>query len=138
MNISDDIIRELIEKAVDAREHAYAPYSEFLVGSAALGSDGHIYTGCNIENVSYSATNCAERTAIFQGVSAGCLSFEAVAIVGARKDEKPGFCYPCGVCRQVLAEFSDVKKLKIIIAKSTSEYKIKTLDELMPFAFAEY
>lgn len=138
MGISDDIVRELIEKAVDAREKAYAPYSKFLVGSAALGSDGNIYTGCNIENVSYSATNCAERTAIFNGISDGCLSFEAVAIVGARKDEKPGFCYPCGVCRQVLAEFSDVEKLKIIIAKNKSEYKITTLGELMPFAFVEY
>ncbi|MCI8306808.1 MAG: cytidine deaminase [Lachnospiraceae bacterium] len=138
MNINDDVVKELVSKAIDAREHAYAPYSEFLVGCAALGSDGKIYTGCNIENVSYSATNCAERTAIFKGVSAGCLSFEAIAIMGARKEEKPGLCYPCGVCRQVLAEFSADEGLKIIIAKNIAEYKITTLDALMPFAFVEF
>lgn len=138
MNLSDDIIRKLIEKAERARENAYAPYSGFLVGSAVLGKDGSIYTGCNIENVSFSATNCAERTAVFKGVSEGCLSFDAVAVVGGRKDEGTVFCYPCGICRQVLAEFSETEKLTVIIAKSVSEYKITTLDKLMPHAFAEY
>lgn len=138
MVISDDIIRQLIEKAENARKKAYAPYSGFLVGSAALGSDGKIYTGCNIENVSFSATNCAERTAVFKGISEGCTSFSAVAVVGGRKDGNTVYCYPCGVCRQVLAEFSDERGLKIIVAKNVSEYKVTALDELMPCAFTEY
>ena len=138
MNISANMIEKLIEEAEKARNKAYAPYSGFLVGAAVLGNDGNVYAGCNIENVSFSATNCAERTAVFKGVSDGCTSFDAVAVVGGRKDADMVFCYPCGICRQVLAEFSDAKKLTVIIAKNAAEYKITTLGELMPHAFTEY
>lgn len=131
-------IKSLIEKAFDAQKHCYTPYSHFNVGAALLCSDGTIYTGCNIENAAYSPTNCAERTAIFKAVSEGHKDFAAIAIVGNKDGLKPGegdFCAPCAVCRQVMAEFCELKTFKIIIAKSTDEYLEHTLEELLPLAF---
>ena len=96
--------KELILSALKARENAYAPYSQFLVGAALLCSDGTVYTGCNIENISYSGTVCAERTAIFKAVSDGKREFSKIAIVGGKKGETIS-AYPCGICRQVMAEF---------------------------------
>ena len=97
--------RELLLLAIEAREMAYAPYSGFRVGAALLGKSGKIYKGCNVENAAYSPTNCAERTAVFKAVSEGERSFEAIAIVGGMAETINDFCAPCGVCRQVLAEF---------------------------------
>ena len=102
--------QELLNAALSARERAYAPYSKFLVGAAVLAKSGKIYTGCNIENASYGATNCAERTAFFKAVSEGVKDFEAIAIVGAPADEAAEntfseYAYPCGICRQVMQEF---------------------------------
>ena len=134
----DNMIEILVDKAMEIREKAYAKYSEFMVGAAVLGSDGNIYTGCNIENVSYSATVCAERTAIYNGVCNGCTSFEAIAIVGARKGEKIDYCYPCGICRQVMLQFSKYRKFKIILTNEQREYKIYTLAQLMPGAFDSF
>ena len=97
---------ELLKIAKEARERAYAPYSDFFVGAALLCEDGSVYTGCNVENASFSPTCCAERTAIFKAVSDGKRSFSAIAVVGGKKDSdilSP--CYPCGVCRQVISEF---------------------------------
>lgn len=125
--------KQLIEKAIRARELSYSPYSKFKVGSALLCSSGKIYTGCNIENVSYTPTICAERTAIFKAISEGEKEFEVVAIVGGF-DEKIDFCYPCGVCRQVLKEFVN-SDFKIIVAKSLDNYKVYTMNELLPFSF---
>ena len=99
--------RELLECAVDARKMAYAPYSGFRVGAALVGKSGKIYKGCNVENAAYSPTNCAERTAIFKAVSEGEREFTAIAIVGGMDETIADFCAPCGVCRQVLAEFCD-------------------------------
>ena len=95
--------------ALEAREKAYCPYSNFKVGAAVLFEDGKIYTGCNIENASFGATNCAERTAIFKGVSEGNREIKAVAVVG----DTNTYTYPCGICRQVIAEFADNENIKI-------------------------
>jgi cytidine deaminase len=128
-------IRELIERAAQAREFAYAPYSDYMVGAALLAADGEIYTGCNVENAAYGPSNCAERTAVFKAVSEGKRSFTAIAIVGGKRDGEGDFATPCGVCRQVLAEFDSAGSMTIIAAKSTEEYQIYTLKELLPHGF---
>ena len=122
----------LLEKAYEGRENAYAPYSNFKVGAAVLAENGKIYTGCNIENASYGATNCAERTAIFKAISEGNRKIRAIAIVGA-DDE---YTYPCGICRQVIAEFAD-KNTEIILGKKFLEYTVKTFAEILPGAFTK-
>lgn len=124
--------KELIKKAIEARALAYVPYSNFRVGAAILTEDNSIYNGCNIENASYGATNCAERTAIFKAVSEGKTKIKAIAVIG-RKDE---FTYPCGICRQVIAEFGD-KDTIVILAKNIDEYEVKTLEEILPGAFTK-
>lgn len=123
-------IQEIIQEAVKAKEFAYAPYSNFRVGAAVLTKNGKLYTGCNVENVSFGATNCAERTAVYKAVSEGEREFEAIAITGDNGDYLP----PCGICRQVLAEFAE-DSLKIILANSIEDYRITTLGELLPGAF---
>lgn len=128
--------QDLIKMALLARENAYAPYSNFAVGAAVLTKDGQVYTGCNIENASYGATNCAERTAIFKAVSEGHTEFTKIAIVGGKADEDISeFAYPCGVCRQVIAEFCKADEMKIIVAKSQTEFMEKTLEEILPYSF---
>ncbi len=98
----------LMQAALAAREHAHCPYSGFAVGAALLTTDGSIYTGCNVENASYSLGCCAERTAIFKAVSDGKRKFTAIAICGAPKGEAADApCIPCGACLQVMAEFCD-------------------------------
>ena len=125
--------RDLITAAFRARENSYSPYSRFRVGAALLCGNGEIYTGCNIENRAYGPTNCAERTAFFKAVSEGERSFAAISIVGGETD--PVWCYPCGVCRQVMAEFCSPDTFLIICAKSPAEYRIFTLKELLPEMF---
>lgn len=121
----------LVAEAIAAKEKAYVPYSRFRVGAALLTRDGKIYRGCNIENAAYSPTNCAERTAIFKAVSEGNLAFEAIAITGDADD----YVYPCGVCRQVMAEFCDSETFQIILVKNEKEWKSFTLEELLPGGF---
>ncbi|MBU3157134.1 cytidine deaminase [Clostridium estertheticum] len=123
---------KLVSQALQARKNAYAPYSNFKVGAAVLTDDGKIFTGCNIENASYGATNCAERTAIFKAVSEGYTTIKAIAIVGVQND----YTYPCGICRQVIAEFA-TDDTKIILGKNDTEYLVKTLDEILPGAFTK-
>lgn len=123
----------LVKKAFEARKLAYAPYSKWLVGAALLCKDGEIYTGCNIENFGFSSTVCGERTAIFKAVSEGKKDFSAIAIVGGdSKEGVKGFCYPCGVCRQVMSEFCDPDSFEIIVASSEDCYKVHKLRELLP------
>ncbi|MDO5773068.1 MAG: cytidine deaminase [Spirochaetales bacterium] len=129
------LIEKLIKKAIEMLNFSYVPYSNFHVGAALLTSEGEIYTGCNIENAAYGPSNCAERTAIFKAVSEGKKEFEAIAIVGGKNGKIKNFCPPCGVCRQVLAEFCK-KDFEIILAKSTDEYKIMTLEQLLPESFS--
>lgn len=124
-------VQELIGKAVKAKENAYVPYSHFRVGAALLTESGRVYTGCNIENVSYGATNCAERTAVFKAVSEGEREFKAIVITGDNGDYLP----PCGICRQVLLEFGK-DSMEVILANSTGDYKVTTLGELFPGAFS--
>lgn len=129
------LIEKLIKKAIEMLNFSYAPYSNFYVGAALLTSEGEIYTGCNIENAAYGPSNCAERTAIFKAVSEGKKEFEAIAVVGGKNGKIENFCPPCGVCRQVLAEFCK-KDFEIVLAKSTNEYKIMTLEQLLPESFS--
>ena len=124
-------ILKLIEEAYEAKKNSYAPYSRFHVGAALLTADGRIYRGCNIENAAYTPTNCAERTAIFKAVSDGMKDFSAIAIVG----DKAEYLAPCGVCRQVMAEFCDTEKFQIILARTKEDYKIYSLKELLPESF---
>ena len=126
----------LIEMALEARKLAYAPYSKFKVGAALLAKNTMIYKGCNIENASYPATNCAERTAFFSAVSEGQKEFEAIAIVGGKDTASElEYCAPCGICRQVMREFCVPSKFEIILAKSKTDYKVYTLEELLPMSF---
>ena len=128
--------QQLIKIALEAREKAYAPYSHFAVGAAVLTKNGQVYRGCNVENASYGATNCAERTAIFKAVSEGNKEFSKIAIVGGKAGEEISeYAYPCGVCRQVMAEFVNPKELIVIVAKSKDEYVEMTLEELLPNSF---
>lgn len=128
-------MERLIQAALDARRTAYAPYSHYTVGAALLTAEGVIYQGGNIENASYGATNCAERTAFFKAVSEGKRDFTAIAIAGGMEGEEPlDYAYPCGICRQVMQEFAE-KDFKIIVAKSVADYKEYKLEELLPFGF---
>ncbi len=114
--------KELVKEALAAREFAYTPYSKFNVGAALLCKNGRVFLGCNIESASYTPTNCAERTAFFKAVSEGEREFSAIAIVGGPAGAPPAdFCYPCGVCRQVMAEFCG-RDFKVYIAKSEKHY----------------
>ncbi len=124
-----------MERAITAREMAYAPYSGFRVGAALLGKSGKVYTGCNVENAGYSPTNCAERTALFKAVSEGEREFLAIAIVGGRYETIADLCAPCGVCRQALAEFCD-KDFRIILGNG-ERLQVRTLEELLPLAFGK-
>ena len=123
--------KELLDRAIKAREHAYVPYSGFKVGAALLTKSGKIYEGANIENASFSLTNCAERTAFFKAVYDGEREFEAIAIVGGKDDLV--FCPPCGACRQVMNEFckGDFK----IVLLDKGEEKVYTFDEILPLKF---
>ena len=131
----DSQIQELLKTALSMRKMSYTPYSHFNVGAALLSADGKIYTGCNIENASYTPTNCAERTAFFKAVSEGVRDFTAIAIAGGKEDATElDYCPPCGVCRQVMSEFCK-DDFKIFLVKSETEYKEYTLTELVPERF---
>ena len=122
--------QELMELAIEAREQAYVPYSNFKVGSAVLAKDGRVFTGCNIENAAYGPTNCAERTAIFKAVSEGVRDFVALAVVA----DTTAPVTPCGVCRQVMAEFF-TSETPIYLGNLQGDFIPTTLGELLPGAF---
>ena len=124
----------LVNKALEVRENAYSPYSSFCVGAALLCSDGKIFTGANIENGSFGATICAERSAFCSAVSAGKREFDAIAIVGAARGEKiKGICAPCGICRQFMSEFCSAD-MPVLLYNGQAVVE-KTLGELLPEAF---
>ena len=125
----------LIKTALEYRKRSYSPYSHFKVGAALLGKNGRVFGGCNIENAGYTPTNCAERTAFFKAVSEGTREFEAIAIVGGAGEDPTELCAPCGVCRQVMAEFCNPSDFKIIMAVSEDNYEVHTLAELLPYGF---
>jgi len=123
--------KNLLVKAKEAMAYAYTPYSHFNVGAAVLTKSGKIYTGCNIENAAYGATNCAERTAIFKAVSEGENEITDIAVVCSSGD----YCYPCGICRQVISEF--MKEGNLIFENNTGEIKIIKLSEIYPYSFTK-
>lgn len=129
------MVEKLIDTAIEQLKFSYTPYSNFKVGAALLTKSGKIYTGCNIENVSYTPTNCAERTAFFKAVSEGVRDFQAICIVGGKNGKLTEYTAPCGVCRQVMMEFCNPKTFQIILAVDKERYEIYTLEELMPFGF---
>ncbi len=129
-------IKGLIVDAIEAKSFSYSPYSNYQVGAALLTKSGKVFKGCNIENAAFTPTVCAERTAVFKAVSEGETEFEAIAIIGGRKAAEPSSCGvsgPCGVCRQVLLEFST--DLTIISANSVDDYYVTSLDALVPMPF---
>ena len=132
--MNNNIKEKLIDKAKTMRQNAYSPYSKFKVGAAVLTQQDNIYGGCNIENVSFGLTNCAERTAVFKAVSAGETKIKALALVGG--DTNP--VSPCGACRQVISEFAvDNKDFLIIMAAASGKIVEYNLDELFPEPFME-
>lgn len=131
-----NFIENLITEAINSREKAYTPYSNFKVGAALLTFDGKIYGGCNIECASYPVCNCAERTALFKAVYDGHKKFKAIAVVGGKDGEElSSYCPPCGMCRQALREFCSPEDFKVILAVSTEEFKVYTLNDLLPQSF---
>lgn len=127
---------ELIKEAKRARQMAYTPYSHFQVGAALMTKSGKIYYGCNIENASYSVTNCAERTAFFKAVSEGEKEFDKIAIVGgAEGTQGDVMCAPCGVCRQVMMEFCNPETFQVILADGKEKCVELSLKELLPYGF---
>ena len=128
--------QELVRLALGARERAYAPYSKFQVGAALLTGTGRVYQGCNIECASYTPTNCAERTAFFKAVSEGERDFVAIAIAGGPAGAPvKRACPPCGVCRQVMAEFCDPETFEILLATENGVEEAYLLKELLPRGF---
>ncbi len=125
--------QKLCQLAIEAKQNSYSPYSHFRVGAALLTEDGTVYQGVNIENVAFSPTNCAERTAFFKAVSEGKRQFKAIAISGDAQD----YLYPCGVCRQVMAEFCDPKTFQVLLVKPDGHFKKCTLEQLLPGAFTQ-
>lgn len=133
LKLTQTHIDELVDAAKSARERAYAPYSHFRVGAAVLMAGDTIFTGSNVENVSYGLSNCAERTAIFNAVAAGEQDIVALAVV---TEGKP--VYPCGACLQVIQEFSGETPPMIIAANTAGDYSIKSLSECLPNAFKDF
>lgn len=130
-----EVSKQLIQAALEARKLAYAPYSHYTVGAALLTAGGDILQGGNIENASYGATNCAERTVIFKAVSEGRRDFCAIAIAGGMEGARPAdYAYPCGICRQVMQEFAG-EEFIIIVAKSVTDYREYRLRDLLPYGF---
>ncbi len=125
--------KELLQKAIESRKDSYSPYSNFCVGAALLTCDGKVYTGANIENAAYTPTICAERVAFFKAVNNGERNFSKIAITGGKAGEPAGFCAPCGVCRQVMAEFC--KDDFEIILGTPDDIKVYTLKEILPDYF---
>ena len=133
--IKEDINEVLVKAAIEATKYAYVPYSNFKVGAAILAENGTIYTGCNIENASYSPTNCAERTAIFKAVSEGVTKFKKIAVVGGPNGNLENYCPPCGVCRQVISEFAD-EDFELILGTSENTYAVYNFfQEVLPLSF---
>lgn len=134
-----DKYEEMIAVAIDNLKNSYAPYSKYNVSAVVLASSGKLYPGVNVENAAYSITSCAERNALFRAISDGERQIEAIALVGGREAASGApiaeYCKPCGMCRQALREFADPRELKIISAKSVTDYKVCTLEDILPESF---
>ncbi len=130
MKLTKAQISALVKESIRARKNAYAPYSQFKVGALLVDDKGRKFSGVNVENGSYGATVCAERTAIFSAVANGMKKIKLLVVVG----DTPGPIPPCGMCRQVIAEFSD-SKTQIVMANLKGDYRVVTNAELLPFPF---
>ena len=126
--------KDLFNIAKESIKNSYAPYSNYNVGASLLCKNGNVYKGCNIENASYSLTNCAERTALFSAIASGEKEFVAICVVGGKNGEITDYAMPCGVCRQALSEFCDAN-LKVFVGKNEDDIKEFTLSELLPYSF---
>lgn len=134
--LDEKTIQTLIAAAYDARKLSYTPYSHYQVGAALLAQNRQVITGCNIENAAYTPTNCAERTAFFKAISEGIRDFQAIAVMGSPEgDVLTQYAYPCGVCRQVMMEFCKPEEFQVIVAKSSDDYRVMMLQELLPEGF---
>ncbi|MBO5065827.1 MAG: cytidine deaminase [Clostridia bacterium] len=127
--------KELLNIAINAMEKSYSPYSDCKVGAALLCENGKVFTGTNIENAAFSPTICAERVAVFKAISDGEKKFSKIAVVGGKNGVINGIFAPCGVCRQVLREFCK-DDFQIILGESKEEYKVVTLNDLLPLSFS--
>ena len=130
-----EMINQLIDTAIYQLKYSYTPYSNFKVGAALLAKKWQVYTGCNIENAGYTATNCAERTAFFKAVSEGVKEFQAICVVGGKAGVLTEYTAPCGVCRQVMMEFCNPETFQVILAVDKEHYNVYTLKELLPLGF---
>ena len=126
---------DLIRRALAQQKEAYAPYSGYHVAAAVLTGSGTVYTGVNVENASYPAGICAERNAIFHAAACGERKITAIAIVAGMHGENSDYPSPCGICRQVMREFSDPKEIKVLLARTPEDYREMTLEELLPVSF---
>ena len=126
---------ELIRRALEQQQYAYAPYSGYFVSAAVLTGSGKIYTGVNVENASYPAGICAERNAIFHAVSCGERKIRAIAIVSGKKGDNRAYAVPCGICRQVMREFCNPKEMTVLLAKTPEDYREMKLEDLLPLSF---
>ena len=126
---------DLCKMAIEAMNNSYSPYSSYKVGAALLCDDGAVYTGCNIENASFSPTVCAERVAIFKAISENKYNFSMIAVAGGKDGEINGSFPPCGVCRQVIAEFCK-PDFEILLVKSENEFDTIKFKELLPYSFS--
>ena len=134
-NLTLDEKKALIRMALEAREQAYVPYSDFMVGAALRAEDGRIFTGCNVENAAFTPTSCAERTALFKAVAEGVTRFTDIAVVGARRGEvNKQITSPCGVCRQVMQEFC-APSFMIYMGRSDGTYVAESLGAMLPYGF---
>ncbi len=127
--------KSLIKIAIDNLENSYAPYSHYNVSAAVVMGSFRTYTGVNVENASYPAGICAERNAIFSAINCGEKEILSIAVVGGREYSIKDYCVPCGICRQVIREFCRPRNVDIIIAKSVDDFKVFTLDQLLPLSF---
>jgi len=132
--MTDQQKKELVQMALEACTHSYSPYSNFCVGAALLCEDGQVFCGANIENATYTPTNCAERTALFTAVFSGQRKFKAIAVVGGKNGKCKDFCPPCGVCRQALREFCK-DDFEVILGKDDLSYRSLKLIDLLPLSF---
>lgn len=132
--MTDEIRIQLIKQALEACTHSYSPYSNFKVGAALLCDDGQVFCGANLENATYTPTNCAERTALFTAVFNGKRNFKAIAVVGGPNGKCKELCPPCGVCRQALREFCK-DDFEIILSDDNLNFKVFTLKQMLPYSF---
>lgn len=132
---TEDPMADLIRSAMQAREKAYCPYSDFAVGAALQAKDGRIFTGCNIENAAFSPSCCAERVAFYKAVSEKVMEFDRIAVVGGKKGKDKVKTTPCGVCRQVMMEFCDPETFEVVVALTTERYEVYRLADLLPQGF---